>query len=63
MQEKALAAPFPRFCEMAGRSKLGHVVRSPVCSSSEVYMLLTDRAATAAQIAPHRELGVDVRHA
>ena len=46
---------------VADRSKLGRVVRSLICPVSEVHMLVTDREASDAEIAPFAEIGIEVR--
>ena len=46
---------------VADRSKLGQVALCLICPTSEVHMLITDRDATDADIAPFAEAGVEVR--
>jgi DeoR family transcriptional regulator of aga operon len=46
---------------VADRSKLGRVVRCLICPTSEVHMLVTDRDAGDADVAPFTEAGLEVR--
>ncbi len=48
---------------VADRSKLGRVVRCLICPTSEVHMLITDREASDADIAPFADAGIEVRRA
>jgi DeoR family transcriptional regulator of aga operon len=45
---------------VADHTKLGTVATSLICPTAEVHQLITDTGATEAQIAPFRELGIEV---
>ncbi|GAB3298275.1 DeoR/GlpR family DNA-binding transcription regulator [Hymenobacter tenuis] len=45
---------------VADHSKLGVVATSLICPATEVHQLITDTGATEAQLAPFRQLGLDV---
>jgi DeoR/GlpR family transcriptional regulator of sugar metabolism len=46
---------------VADRSKLGQVARCLICPTEEVQVLITDREAADADVAPFVERGVEVR--
>jgi DeoR family transcriptional regulator of aga operon len=48
---------------VADRSKLGRVVRSLICPTSEVNVLITDRDATDELVRPFQDRGIEVRRA
>lgn len=45
---------------VADHSKLGVVATSLICSAAEIHQLITDTGATEAQVAPFRQLGIEV---
>ena len=45
---------------VADHTKLGQVTTSLICPTLEVHQLITDTGASEAQVAPFRELGIDV---
>lgn len=45
---------------VADHTKLGKVTTSLICPTAEIHQLITDTGATEAQVAPFRELGIEV---
>jgi DeoR family transcriptional regulator of aga operon len=45
---------------VADHTKLGTVATSLICPIAEVHQLITDTGATEAQVAPFRQLGIEV---
>ncbi|TPG66362.1 DeoR/GlpR family DNA-binding transcription regulator [Hymenobacter nivis] len=45
---------------VADHSKLGVVATSLICPTAEIHQLITDAGATEAQVAPFRQLGIEV---
>ncbi|WP_223648834.1 DeoR/GlpR family DNA-binding transcription regulator [Hymenobacter psoromatis] len=45
---------------VADHTKLGTVATALICPTAEVHQLITDSEATAAQLAPFREMGIEV---
>ncbi|WP_257873975.1 hypothetical protein [Hymenobacter sp. J193] len=45
---------------VADHTKLGVVAASLICPTVEVHQLITDTGATEAQLAPFRQLGIEV---
>jgi DeoR family transcriptional regulator of aga operon len=58
---RALVAQARERIVVADRSKLGQVARCLICPTEEVHVLITDREAADADVAPFVERGVEVR--
>jgi len=60
---RALVAQARERVVVADRSKLGRVARCLICPTAEVHVLITDRDATDAEVAPFAERGIEVKRA